>query len=160
MPRAHCVFLIQPSYGSRARKKPWADGVYGGGPPAPTFWDHCLESVQSSINKGSSHRRVSNATVSVFFITIVMPLMMSTCTVFSWVLGYQTTATCRYLGLSTALYGQWIILSLSSQDCLKTPYSTKHQCKIWCSSRLSVSSSLFFHRLLLQNSFAPGSLTA
>ena len=35
MPRAHCVFLIQPTYGNRARKKPWAGGVYGGGRQLP-----------------------------------------------------------------------------------------------------------------------------
>ena len=29
--RAHCVFLIQPTYGSGARKKPWAGRVHGGG---------------------------------------------------------------------------------------------------------------------------------
>ena len=28
MLRAHCVFLIQPTYGSGARKKPWAGRVY------------------------------------------------------------------------------------------------------------------------------------
>ena len=31
MLRAHCVFLIQPTYGSGARKKPWAGRVHGGG---------------------------------------------------------------------------------------------------------------------------------
>ena len=31
MLRAHCVFLIQPIYGSWARKKPWAGRVHGGG---------------------------------------------------------------------------------------------------------------------------------
>ena len=31
MPRAHCVFLIQATYGSGARKKPWAGGVHDGG---------------------------------------------------------------------------------------------------------------------------------
>ena len=31
MLRAHCVFLIQPTYGSGARKKPWAGRVHDGG---------------------------------------------------------------------------------------------------------------------------------
>ena len=31
MLRAHCAFLIQPNYGSGARKKPWAGRVHGGG---------------------------------------------------------------------------------------------------------------------------------
>ena len=28
---AHYVFLIQPTYGSGARKKPWSGRVHGGG---------------------------------------------------------------------------------------------------------------------------------
>ena len=34
-PWAHCVFLTRPTYGSRARKKPWTGGVYGGGRQLP-----------------------------------------------------------------------------------------------------------------------------
>ena len=35
MLRAHCVFLIQPTYGSGARKKPWAGRVHGRGHLSP-----------------------------------------------------------------------------------------------------------------------------
>ena len=50
MPRAHCVFLIQQTYGSQARKKPWACGVYGGGRQLPRseITDSCLSSAPTT----------------------------------------------------------------------------------------------------------------
>ena len=35
MLRAYCVFLIQPTYGSGARKTQWARSIYGGGRLSP-----------------------------------------------------------------------------------------------------------------------------
>ena len=53
MLRAHCVFLIQLTYGSGARKKPWAGRVHGGGRFRPRSANTVFHILSSAIRQKS-----------------------------------------------------------------------------------------------------------
>ena len=79
MPRADCIFLIQPTHGSRARKKPWAGEVHGGGRQLPrsgiTDWRQCSGSQLAE----SLHRELLVETFRNWWITALPSMTGTSC---------------------------------------------------------------------------------